>query len=206
MTIEVYETFLEEIEGEARPRYVSIYHAVRNIPYGRAGKRDPIAVLENHRGSCSGKHVLLRDLLRIAGYEAKVVTIHTYFNKAIPLLPSLPDDLSTMIRDREVDDYHHFVRIRISGQWLNLDATWQDALGEHEFPVNTDWDGTGHTAIASATIKEYPAVEDIAAFKQKLIASLSPEARENREKFFDKLTSWLEAEMSPPNAESKKCR
>ena len=189
----IYEAFLSQIEDDTRPRYVSIYHAVRNIPYGATGERSPISVLENRRGSCSGKHVLLRDLLRAVGYEAEVITIHTHFNKAIPLLPSFPDDLSLMFREGNINDYHHFVRILIDGQWLNLDATWQDSLRDHGFPVNTDWNGIGHTTVAAATIEEFPAVENLAAFKQKLIAALPLDAREKREKFFDKLISWMEA-------------
>jgi len=189
-----YETFLAEIDGKKKARYVSIYHAVRNIPYGATGERDPIAVLENYRGSCSGKHVLLRDLLRVAGYEAEAITILTHFNKAIPLRPSFSDELSSMVRDGDIQDYHHFVRTRLDGQWLNLDATWHDALRAHGFPVNADWDGRGHTTLAAAAIEEYPAVEDLAAFKQELIAALPPDARERRQSFFDHLTRWIEAE------------
>ena len=201
MTPKIYETFLREIEDNTRPRYVSIYHAVRNIPYGGIGERNPLAVLENRRGSCSGKHVLLRDLLRAAGYEAEVITIYTHLNKTIPLLSSFPDDLSLMVRDEEIKDYHHFVRIRIDGQWLNLDATWHDALRDHGFPVNMNWNGTGHTTVAASTIEEYPAVEDLAVFKQELIAALTPEAREKREQFFEKLTSWIETKT--PSSEPR---
>ena len=198
MTSGVYETYLREIEDSARPPHVSIYHAVRNIPYGSTGKRNPVSVIKRRRGSCSGKHTLLRDLLRLNDCEAEVITIHTHFNRAIPLVPSFPDKLAKMVQGEEVDDFHHFVRARIDRHWLDLDATWQDALGDYGFPVNSDWAGAGHTVVAAKALKEYPATEDVAAFKQQMIASLPPDARRKRELFFEKLTRWMEAEVSPP--------
>jgi transglutaminase-like putative cysteine protease len=152
MTSDIYETYLSEIEDKVEPRYVSIYHAVRNIPYGSTGIRNPVAVIENRRGSCSGKHMLLRDLLRLTDCEAEVITIHTHFNRAIPLAPSFPDDLATLIRDGEIDDYHHFVRARIDDQWLNLDATWQDALGAPGIVTSTERPWPGDIAITIAPI------------------------------------------------------
>lgn len=203
MAPRIYQAYLAQVGDDGSSRHVSIYHSVRRIPYGATGNRDPISVIEGHRGSCSGKHLLLRDLLRLVGYDADVITIHTHFNKAIPQVSSFPEDLSRMVQGEEVHDFHHFVRARIEGEWLDLDATWHDALCDYGFPVNSYWAGKGHTTLAAEALTEYPAEEDIAAFKLQLLSSLSEEARDRRELFFDLLTGWMEAIAAPPAIEAR---
>jgi hypothetical protein len=188
-----YRAFLEGIGGEGKSRLVRLYHAVRNIPYGAAGVRDPVEVIEHNLGSCSGKHILLRDLLRGVGCEAQIVTIFTHFNKAIPLNDSYPEELRRMIVDEEVCDFHHYVGARLDGDWARLDATWHDALAPYGFPVNDRWDGTGDTVLAAEPIREYASVEDLATFKEALIAALPPKERAKRAKFFTLLTDWIAA-------------
>ncbi len=186
-----YQEFLGSIPDDGGLRLVQLYHAVRNIPYGSAGMRDPIKVIENNVGSCSGKHILLRDLLRAEDYEAETITIFTHFNEKIPLHESYPDELARMIREELVCDFHHYVRTRLDGRWLRLDATWHDALGPYGFPVNTRWDATGDTVLAAEPIRTYADVSDVATLKQELIASLSPEERRTRARFFALLTGWI---------------
>ncbi len=133
-----YQEFLRKIPEDGRLRLVQLYHAVRNIPYGAAGVRDPVKVIENNAGSCSGKHLLLRDLLWAENYETEVITIYTHFNKEVPLHESYPDELARMIREEIVYDFHHYVRARIDGSWLRLDATCTIRLlptdpGAHRF-------------------------------------------------------------------------
>lgn len=191
-----YEKFLEntgqEIARGAGPGIAPIYHTVRRIPYGAAGRRDPRAVYERNIGSCSGKHILLRDLLRHAGLKAEVVTIFAYFNKAIPDHETFPDELRYLIRNENVCDFHHYVRARSrDGEWQRLDATWHDALERYSFPVNSGWSGEGDTTIAAEAIREYPPEEDIAALKLRLLQELTREQREQRARFFKLLGDWI---------------
>ncbi|MBF6569758.1 MAG: transglutaminase domain-containing protein [Candidatus Binataceae bacterium] len=169
-----------------------IFHFVRRIPYGAAGQRDPRMVYENNVGSCSGKHILLRDLLRKVHFEAEVVTISTYFNQGVPAHESMPAELRRMIRSEEVLDFHHYVRAREAGGiWLKLDATWHDRLAGYGFPVNDRWNGAGDSHLAGAPIEEYPPVEDVGALKQELLGKLSVEERDLRSRFFLLLTGWI---------------
>lgn len=172
----------------------SIFHSVRRIPYGAAGQRDPSKVFENNVGSCSGKHILLRDLLRNAEFEAEIITIFTHFNKLIPDSAHMPEGLRRMIREEDVPDFHHYVRARhFGGEWHRLDATWHDALSVYGFPVNGGWRGKGHTQLAGNPIEEFPPVEDIADFKCRLLTRLSDVQREIRSRFFDLLIGWVDS-------------
>jgi hypothetical protein len=75
--------------------------------------------------------------------------------------------------------------------WRKLDATWHDALIPYGFPVNRDWKGEGDTVLAAAPVREYPAVEDLVALKERLLSQLKPEQREFRAEFFTRLTKWM---------------
>ncbi|HET8609632.1 MAG TPA: transglutaminase domain-containing protein [Burkholderiales bacterium] len=188
-----YRTFLDKHLKGGPADLPAIYHAVRNIPYGSTGERDPVKIIANNLGSCSGKHILLRDLLRETGRQAEVITMFTHFNRGIPSHPAMPDDLRTMIDGGEICDFHHYVRVRDRRRWIKLDATWHDALIQFGFPVNRDWGGERDTLLAATPIREYPAVEDLATWKRQLLTRLSPQQREIRAKFFRRLTEWMMA-------------
>jgi len=197
MSPQRYRRFLETLSrSDPRPPLVRIYHAVRDIPYGSTGLREPLAVIEKNYGSCSGKHLLLRDLLRAEGFEAEIITMFTYFNRGIPVHDSYPDELKRLCRDVDVPDFHHYVRARVNGAWRRLDATWHDQLIPYGFPVNHAWDGRGHTVLAATAIREYPNVEDLIPRKEELIRSLPSEERERRARFFRLVTEWI-ANLGP---------
>ena len=191
MSKETYRIFLKERVRAGSTNVADIYHAVRKIPYGSTGERDPVKVIANNLGSCSGKHILLRDLLREVGWEAEIITMFTHFNRGVPSHPAMPADLRAMIDGEDVCDFHHYVRVRIREGWHKLDATWHDALISYGFPVNRDWEGNSDTVLAATPIREYPAVEDLVAWKEQLLTQLTPEQRKFRAKFFTRLTEWM---------------
>lgn len=192
MSNEKYREILDKLlHSDESPPLVSLYHAVRNIPYGSTGVRDPVEVIEKNLGSCSGKHLLLRDLLRAEGFDAEIITMFTYFNRGMPVHDSFPTELRRLCIEANIPDYHHYVRVRRNGDWLKLDATWHDRLAAYGFPVNDAWNGEGNTTLAADPIEEYPNVEDLIAKKKRLIRSLSPEDREKRARFFHLVTEWI---------------
>lgn len=186
-----YATFLRRHVKGRESELADVYHAVRNIPYGSVGERDAEKVITNNVGSCSGKHILLRDLLRRTGRDAEIITISSHFNRGVPSHPAMPPDLRAMIDGDPVYDFHHYVRVLGDDQPLKLDATWHDALAPFGFPVNRDWRGEGDTVLAATPLREYPAVEELAAWKADLLAQLTPAERDKRTRFFARLTEWM---------------
>lgn len=192
MRLSRYSRFLEQHVRAGTPGTLTdLYHAVRRIPYGSTGERDPVKIIANNLGSCSGKHILLRDLLRETGREAEILTMFTHFNRGIPAHPRMPADLRALVQGEDVCDFHHYVRVRTGKRWTRLDATWHDALIPYGFPVNQHWHGRGDTKLAAVPLKEYPAVEDLAAWKMQLLTQLGPAQRELRARFFRRLTEWM---------------
>jgi hypothetical protein len=191
MVTAIYRRFLHKHLGDGAADLPTIYHAVRNIPYGSVGERDPVKIIANNLGSCSGKHILLRDLLRETGREAQVMTMFTHFNRGVPSHPSMPETLRALIDGPNVCDFHHYVRMRRERGWVKLDATWHDALIPFGFPVNRDWKGQGETLLAAVPIREYEAVENLAAWKIELLQQLTAEQQELRTRFFRHLADWM---------------
>src|SRR5437764_13321146 len=186
-----YATFVRKHVKNKESELAGLYHAVRNIPYGSGGDRDPQKVITNNVGSCSGKHILLRDLLRETGHDAEIITIFAHFNRGVPSHPSMPTDLRAMIEGDPVYDFHHYVRVLGDHHWLKLDATWDDTLTPFGFRVNGNWRGQGDTVLAARPVREDPAFEDVAARKAELLAPWSPAEHENRDRFSERLRAGM---------------
>lgn len=187
-----YRDFLKDVVATNELNDIpAIYHQVRKIPYGSNGNRDPRVVFESNVGSCSGKHILLRDLLRSAGYEAEIITMFTYFNESTPLCGSFPDELKSLSKEERIPDFHHYVRIKKHGAWVKLDATWHDELDSFGFAVNTKWAGEGDTLLASVPEQEYPNEENLIDFKARLVATLPDDQKALRARYFELVTKWI---------------
>src|SRR5215469_2669705 len=117
MSKATYRAFLNEHLSAGSTNVADVYHAVRKIPYGSTGERNPVKVIANNLGSCSGKHILLRDLLREVGWQAEIITMFTYFNRGIPSNPAMPAELRAMIEGEVVCDFHHYVRVQMREGW-----------------------------------------------------------------------------------------
>lgn len=50
---------------------------VRDMPYTRASTRDPETIISEWRGTCSGKHYLLKALFTELGYSSQVIVCTT---------------------------------------------------------------------------------------------------------------------------------
>ncbi|MBC8335439.1 MAG: hypothetical protein ISR59_08205 [Anaerolineales bacterium] len=49
------------------------FQLVRDIPYTRASSREPEIIIEEWRGTCSGKHYLLKALFAELGYVSRLI-------------------------------------------------------------------------------------------------------------------------------------
>ena len=170
---------------------VSLFHAVRNIPYFSSGDRSPEAVLRDQRGACTAKHLLLRDLLRRCGEFADVELIEGDFAASMPVVNSMPDELKMWIRSGGIKDYHCYVVWRGPEREQILDATWPDALARFGFTVNSAWTGEGDTALAIVPTFIKSRDEDVITRKEKLLLSLTREETHHRKLFLSLLSTWL---------------
>jgi len=193
----MHRSFFEQILNKWCPNrskekaLVCVFEAVRDIPYGSTGERDPEKIVKENLGSRSGKHLLLSGLLDLLGFENKIETCLHHFNKAIPVRSDYPDRFKQIITEHNVVDFHHFVHLKRSGRWLSIDATWDCQLHNFGFPVNFGWKGNANTTVAVNPIRFYPETDDLIELKIKLINELPRDDKEIRAEFLSLLTEWL---------------
>jgi hypothetical protein len=174
------------------PSVVEIFHTVRQYPYASTGRRTAADVVRDGKGACTGKHLLLVELLKSAGIPAAMATVFGQFGADLPpSIPGMPAQLQAMIRGGGAADYHHYVIATIGGRSVALDATWHNALVPYGFPVNADWDGRGDTVLALRGERIETDPGDLPAFKAALIAKLPRADRERREAFLRLLSQWI---------------
>jgi transglutaminase-like putative cysteine protease len=168
---------------------VTVFQRVRDIPYGVIGSRDPVKVLEVNKGTCSGKHLLLTALYRVMGLNVKdMVALHKYEN--LPRNVEYPEELKVILKRGDgIPDYHNFVKLYVNGNWLTLDATFEERLKGY-FVVN-DWNGTCDTALSVKPVTIWEARNPI-NFKIRKLNELALETRNYRKEFLKRFSAWLD--------------
>lgn len=163
---------------------------VRDIAYGDIGSRNPYDVLEKKKGTCSGKHALLRILLEKLGYE-----VQPYFAKhdfsQFPL-QKWPDALREF-QSKILTDYHDFLKVDVDGKWVDVDAIFDAFMESKGFPV-TNWDGMSDVPLPIKAQEIFPAKGDVEDHKKRLIAALPEQVQKDRKAFLGTLTKWLDDE------------
>jgi hypothetical protein len=172
-------------------KVVDVFHAVRRVPYGSRGGRTAEAVVDNNEGSCSGKHILLCELLRRLKHVAFVETVRGDFASKIPALDSMPDELKDICNEGGVTDFHQYVVWDSPDGALKLDATWSDGPIRQGLIGNMNWVGNCDTELALYPSEILNRVDDLPAYKAKLLADLSEGDRQRRFNFLALLTAWV---------------
>lgn len=185
------EDFLDAKARTGRATVPAIFHAVRNLTYASDGNRAPDMVIATGKGSCTGKHLLLRDLLRHVGEAADVEFIEGDFAASMPVVPSMPEELKGWVSAGGIADFHCYVVWQGGEREVKLDATWPDRMAPLGYQVNADWDGSGDTRVAIASGVIRGRAEDVLARKAALLATLTEKQINDRLRFLKLLTEWM---------------
>lgn len=171
-------------------KLVTIFEMVRDIPYGTigSGSRDPLEVYRNNRGTCSGKHFLLRDLLLVLDIEVKDVVCFHYYSQ-MPRSVDYPPGLMQLLEDnRGIPDYHNYLKV-YNGDWLTVDATFDSPLRDY-FVVN-EWDGKTDTRLSVKPVEAWE-VRGPEGFKVNMLSKLPEDIQKGRRRFLQGFSEWLE--------------
>jgi hypothetical protein len=184
--------FLAGVPVGTAPSVIAVYHAVRDLAYASDGNRDPARVIDEKRGACTGKHLLLRDLLRTIGEKADIELVAGDFAAGMPQAASMPEALKAWIATGGIRDFHCYVVWHDGAREVLLDATWPDALKPLGYPVNSSWAGEGDTRIALTPDGIVVRDENVIARKEELLATLTGAQRRDRREFLELLTKWMQ--------------
>ena len=162
---------------------------VRDMPYVRASSRDPQTIIHEWRGTCSGKHYLLKGLFAEMGYHSRLIacTTVTYIDpkKVMGKLRKLLEQ-----SEGRFVDVHNYLILELPEKEMIVDATWPlgtkgmgTVVNEHFVP------GQDHQ-IACEPLKIWvvPEGSDSQEFKDKILKeSFTPEELAHREEFIKTL-------------------
>lgn len=182
------------------------YVLVRDMPYERASSREPRVTVEEWRGTCSGKHYLLKALLEEIGLPAVLIAATHEFT--LQNSPWLPEHLRRELEAGPVPDVHNFLRVQPfphterSDEWMTVDATWPLAARRLGMPVNERFVLGVDQRLAADPIEVFhmPEDEDPQAFKERLIAVHAAGQEERRDAFIRALSAWLAQELGIPSS------
>ncbi len=185
------EQIIEEYTSGCESReekLIAIFEKVRDIPYGTIGSRDPLKVYSNNKGTCSGKHFLLRDLLLTIDIKVREMVSFHYYSQ-MPRSIDYPPGLMQLLEDNKgVPDYHNYLKV-YNGNWLTVDATFDYPL--KDYLVVNEWDGKTDTRLSVKPVEIWE-VEDPQNFKVDMLNKLPVEIQQGRKKFLQKFSEWLE--------------
>lgn len=171
-------------------KIVTLFEKVRDIPYGDIGSREPLDVYKQNKGTCSGKHELLKELYKTLDIPIKDYLIMHRF-KQLPVI--FPEDIKEILERTDIIDPHNYFKIKINDKWIIVDVTWDKPLQILGFPVNENWDGKSDMNIAVVLGGEIYETDDPITKKKELIKNLPEKTQEERKLFLKKTTDWLDS-------------
>lgn len=167
-------------------KIIALFETIRDIPYGYIGSRNPLHVLKAGKGTCSGKHLLLGYLYQAIGIEVQYMMCLTKFNFLKHLFP---DELRILLEEKDIYDYHNFLRIYIN-RWVDIDITFDLPLKAYGFSVNHDWDCMSDCEIALPPI-EVCQVAELIKEKEQALNTFSEDQQRARNIFIKKMSEWM---------------
>ncbi len=179
--------------GELESR-IAVFNHIRDIPYALVPeipdlKEWACSILDNDKGSCSPKHILLGLMFEKLGIKVKYGVYPFSWDDPGVKYPQELRKLSKIIPQ----GYHCAVKALIDGRWVLVDATWDLFVGKLGFPVNLDWDGLSGTLNAVNALDEIlfdTAFERMEYVRQKKSA-FSEKQKADYAEFIGKFNAWL---------------
>ena len=186
---------------------------VRDMPYVRASSRDPKTTILEWRGTCSGKHYLLKELFAELGYSSRLIACTTVAHIDPKSVRGKLRKLLEQSEGRFVD-VHNYLILELPHGEMVVDATWPLATKNMGTVVNERFILGENHQIACKPIKTWVVPEDgnAQAFKDQILKeSFTAEELAHREEFIKtlgimtnrrwiKLLVWVEKLVKYPQA------
>ncbi|HEY52237.1 MAG TPA: hypothetical protein G4N94_02135 [Caldilineae bacterium] len=179
---------------------------VRDMPYLRASDRRPETVIREWRGTCSGKHYLLKALFAELGLPADLMacTIIAHPDPATthPALMAILEPVG----GRFVDVHNYLVVHAPAGDMI-VDATWPLETERYGMVVNRQFRLGENQQIAYTPSETWVVPEDVdpQAFKDALLAEhFTPAELAARDQFIRVLSEGLVATAGNESVMSKR--
>ncbi len=175
---------------------IAIFEHIRDIPYAIVTGlghpiQGPTRMLDQKRGYCEPKHVLMHAMYRRLRIPVKYATYPFRWEAQDLNYPRKLEKLA----DKMPTGYHLACKVHIKGKWILVDATFDLPLKRLGFPVNERWDGVGNTLNAVKPEEECiheneeERIEYLRAREWRL---LTRKEKALSLRFYDELNKWLQ--------------
>jgi hypothetical protein len=168
---------------------------VRDMPYARASSREPETIVEEWRGTCSGKHYLLKALFAELGYASRLIVCTTVADLDPGQFSGKLRRLLEQSNGRFVD-VHNYLILELPDGEMIVDATWPLDTKERGTVVNEQFDLGKSQKIAAEPIESWvvPDGRDPQEFKNEILnESYSPQELAHREAFIEAIGELSES-------------
>jgi hypothetical protein len=162
---------------------------VRDMPYTRASSRDPETIIQEWRGTCSGKHYLLKGLFSELGYASRLIACTTVTHIDPKKAKGKLRKLLEQSQGRFVD-VHNYLVLELPEKEMIVDATWPLATKGMGTVVNERFVLGQNHQIACEPLKTWTVPEDRNAqeFKDQILKeSFTPQELAHRDEFIKTL-------------------
>lgn len=153
--VSVREVFLRRV-GMSDPSVRDVVNAIKNVPHGRPRERSAKGVVEDWRGTCSTKLLLLREVCPELPMRL--------FNRVFRLTPQaalrlLGSDAAEVIPPEGMVDVHTYAKVLVGDAWVTVDLAFPDA----------PWDGSSDMVVPWGEGEDFEAGDDPIASKEALV-------------------------------------
>jgi hypothetical protein len=158
---------------------------VRDMPYARASSRQPETIIHEWRGTCSGKHYLLKQLFAELGYSSKLIACTTITHVDPGDVDGRLRELLEQSNGRFVDVHNYLILELPEGEMI-VDATWPLSTDGMGTVVNKEFIPGKDQKIASDVDQNWiiPEDQDPQSFKDKILKDNFSDAElKHREEF-----------------------
>ena len=178
---------------------IRIFEEVRDIRFGSIESRDPMDVYKANKGTCSGKHFLLRELYKEIGLKTKDMLCMQrwkdliWFPTSRYKIVNFSDKLKNMLMKNEIIDFHNYIKILVNGKWIQLDVTIDKPLKKLGFFTSETWDGKSNLPLCfCGSHKIWDCEDNGLEKKRELIEQLPEHIRMARHQFLQSMTEWVD--------------
>ena len=175
----------------ATPSPAQVFQMVRDMPYQRATSREPEVTVREWRGTCSGKHYLLKALFEAMGFDVRLMVCPHVFTRENSA--HFPPDLREELARGPVPDVHNFIRVKTRDGWMDVDATWPLEARRLGFLVNDEFRIGVNMRVACEPLEilEAPVSADPQRLKEEVIKRHCGAQAERRDRFIEDLSKWI---------------
>lgn len=162
---------------------------VRDMPYIRASSRVPETIIQEWRGTCSGKHYLLKRLFAELGYSSRLIACTTVVHIDPNQAPEQLRELLEQSNGRFVD-VHNYLILELPDREMIVDATWPLATKGTGTVVNESFVLGENQQIACEPIRTWvvPEGSDAQEFKKQILKdTFTAEELAHRDEFIKTL-------------------